>query len=514
MLKIADLAARGDFDAGPLRVSPSRRLIEGPAGSASLEPIVMKVFLLLLDAGGEVVTRDELFDSAWGGVIVGDDSLNRAIARVRKIAGETAPGLFEIETIPRTGYRITGAILEQSDAGAGAHVEVDQRKPNKLSRRTMIGGGAAAAVALAGGGWWLKRTTDDRRFEKLMERGEAIMDYGDGSQAAAGFFREAVAVRPDDPTAQGLLAYALVLNADAVNKTDGTIAFEEAEKAAQAALSIDRDEPNARLALTQLQRATLDLAGTEDRLRAVLATHPDSTLAMRLLWNLLQCAGRSREALALVERSTALRPMAAANNYPLAQLFWITGRTAEADRVIDRAMQSWPNHRFVRFARFVIFAFTGRPQAALAMLDNPATRPQVYNDEAVALWRLGLAAIETPSPSSITRVQAGYADAVKRNPQLANSAVLTLSALGQVDAAFDIANDLLLFRPPGTAIAGKAADQPRASSTAWRFTPWLFIPPTAPMRADPRFQQLCDGTGLTDYWHKRGVEPDYRRFKN
>ena len=68
----------------------------------------MKVFLLLLDAGGSVVTRDELFGSAWGGVFVGDDSLNRAIARVRKIADETAPGLFEIETIPRTGYRLIG----------------------------------------------------------------------------------------------------------------------------------------------------------------------------------------------------------------------------------------------------------------------------------------------------------------------------------------------------------------------------------------------------------------------
>ena len=71
----------------------------------------MKVFLLLLDAGGSVVTRDELFDSVWGGVFVGDDSLNRAIARVRKIAAETAPGLFEIETIPRTGYRLIREIL-------------------------------------------------------------------------------------------------------------------------------------------------------------------------------------------------------------------------------------------------------------------------------------------------------------------------------------------------------------------------------------------------------------------
>src|SRR3954470_24820654 len=106
MLKLVDLANRPDFDAGPLRISPARRMVEGPAGSTSVEPIVMKVFLLLFDARGSVVTRDELLAHAWGGVFVGDDSLNRAIGQVRKIAAETAPALFEIETIPRTGYRM------------------------------------------------------------------------------------------------------------------------------------------------------------------------------------------------------------------------------------------------------------------------------------------------------------------------------------------------------------------------------------------------------------------------
>ena len=119
MLKLTDLAARADFDAGPLRVSPARREIRGPVGRIHIEPIVMKVFLLLLDAGGKVVTRDELFESAWGGVFVGDDSLNRAIARVRTIAAETGPGMFEIETIPRTGYRLTGSISDGLDEPAG-----------------------------------------------------------------------------------------------------------------------------------------------------------------------------------------------------------------------------------------------------------------------------------------------------------------------------------------------------------------------------------------------------------
>ena len=48
------------------------------------------------------------------------------------------------------------------------------------------------------------------------------------------------------------------------------------------------------------------------------------------------------------------------------------------------------------------------------------------------------------------------------------------------------------------------------AGTAWRFTPWLFIPATAAMRADPRLQPICDQAGLTEYWRKRGIKPDYQ----
>ena len=111
MLKLSDLALRPDIQLGSMLVSPSRRLVEGPGGHIHVEPLIMQVFLLLLDAAGKVVTRTQLFDQCWGGVIVGDDSLNRAIAKTRRIGAQVAPGLYEIETIPRTGYRMTGEIL-------------------------------------------------------------------------------------------------------------------------------------------------------------------------------------------------------------------------------------------------------------------------------------------------------------------------------------------------------------------------------------------------------------------
>ena len=52
----------------------------------------MQVLVVLADAAGQVVTRETLFNRCWGGVYVGDDSLNRAVAAVRKRGRPSAAG--------------------------------------------------------------------------------------------------------------------------------------------------------------------------------------------------------------------------------------------------------------------------------------------------------------------------------------------------------------------------------------------------------------------------------------
>ena len=335
MLKSSDLVSRSDFRSGPLSVSPARRLVVGPAGTVSIEPVVMKVLIALIDAKGSVVTRGDLFELVWGGALVGDDSLNRAVARVRKNLADVAPGRIELETIPRTGYRLTGADLTPIAMADDQHAQPS--RPG-ISRRAILGSVGGILAGLAGFGLWSMRS-NDRRFEELFKRGEEALEYGDGSSEPADYLRQAVAIRPNDSAAQGLLAYALMANSDNVHKGVHVGGVGEAEEAINRALRIDPSDANAQLAKIQVDRTTLDLAGTEDRLRQVLASAPNNIFAMRLLWNLLQSAGRSDDALALVQRAIALKPLAAANNFPLAQLLWIVGRTAEADRVIDRAME-------------------------------------------------------------------------------------------------------------------------------------------------------------------------------
>ena len=49
-----------------------------------------------------------------------------------------------------------------------------------------------------------------------------------------------------------------------------------------------------------------------------------------------------------------------------------------------------------------------------------------------------------------------------------------------------------------------------ANSLSWCRTQWLFMPPLAAVRSDPRFASLCEEIGLARYWRQRGVQPDTR----
>ena len=393
LMTTAELAGRPDFTLGLAAISPSSRTIAGPGGTADVEPRVMQVLVVLADAAGQVVTRDTLFHRCWGGVYVGDDSLNRAIGAVRKLAADIAGGSFEIETVPRTGYRLVGEV-DFPEQPSGILLADGSRIP----RRTVIAGALVAAGTGALGLWGIRRSQEERQFDDLMDRGRQALSYGDPTADPAAYFRRAVAMRPGDFRAQGLLACSEAVYGDPRAADDAML---RADRAARAALAIDPSEPNARLALTVLHGSMLDFAATEDRLRAILATAPANTLVMRLLWGFLQSTGQSRASLALIERALAIEPLAAANNFPRAQLLWISGGRRKRTGSSTTRSKFGPRTPPCGFARFMILAFTGRPRAALAMLDDARTRPQDFSPEVISLLRVSLRALDQRTAASI-----------------------------------------------------------------------------------------------------------------
>jgi DNA-binding winged helix-turn-helix (wHTH) protein len=67
------------------------------------------VLYCLVSHAGELVTKDALVTAGWGDVAVTDNSLEQAISALRRALGSRADGSPYIETVPRRGYRLTGA---------------------------------------------------------------------------------------------------------------------------------------------------------------------------------------------------------------------------------------------------------------------------------------------------------------------------------------------------------------------------------------------------------------------
>ena len=506
----AVLAKQPDFRLGVATVKPSLRTISGPSGTITAEPRVMQVLVALAEAGGKVLTRDDLIEKCWNGQIVGDDSINRAIGEIRRIARETSGG-FVIETIPRIGYRLSGTANEDIVAAND-----DAQTSSGLNRRAVIVGAVAVTTAAGLGGWILTRPGANPEVAALVERGrQALRDDLPSSDAQGlGFLRQATALDPNNAEAWGLMAMALrnAVEHSPPNETAGFV--RDCESAARRALALDAREGNALTALATMRPAFGDWAAAERRLSRVLQLVPNHLAAVSHLGILLQSAGYETESGRWLERAARQDPLSPSFQFRMAWKLWTLGENAQSDRVADRALQLFPLHPAVWNARMVLFAVTGRPRAAMAMLEDEANRPPSIKPESIANWRLSLKALDTRLPADIEAAKRSQFVAVTRGPFAAVNATMILSILGQIDDAFEIANGYLLRRGVHITPLRPTNNDLVVNDQRWKKTQMLFTPAVAAMQADPRFMVLCEGIGLVAYWRARGVRPDFmtRRF--
>ncbi len=178
-----DLARQPDFELAGLRIRPSACEAAWDGRTLRLEPRVMQVLVALARAQGEVLSRDDLITSCWRGRVVGEDAINRCIARLRRLFETSGAGLA-IVTIPRVGYRLeTTAAAPERTAARRAPV-----LPWLAAAGVVV---LVAAVALAA---WIVRPRPDwtvsgyRPFaaETLIERHPAFSPDGRTLAYAAG----------------------------------------------------------------------------------------------------------------------------------------------------------------------------------------------------------------------------------------------------------------------------------------------------------------------------------------
>ena len=99
------------FRIGDWTVYPQENLLKAPDREHVLEPKVMDVLVFLAGRCGDVVSRQQLLDSVWTNVVVGDETLSRAVSVLRAELGDDVKNPRYLQTISKRGYRLIAQVV-------------------------------------------------------------------------------------------------------------------------------------------------------------------------------------------------------------------------------------------------------------------------------------------------------------------------------------------------------------------------------------------------------------------
>lgn len=97
------------FQIGDWEVYPARGVLRRGDQEEMPEPKVFKLLVALAARDGDVATKEDLVEEVWDGYPVGDDSITRCVAQLRKHLGDE--GKTYVKTLTRRGYRLDVPVL-------------------------------------------------------------------------------------------------------------------------------------------------------------------------------------------------------------------------------------------------------------------------------------------------------------------------------------------------------------------------------------------------------------------
>lgn len=98
------------FAFGPFVLDPGAGTLRRDDTPVAVGYRGLKLLAALAGRAGEILGKAELMDAAWPGTAVEEGNLTVQIALLRKLLGPAADGGEWIATVPRVGYRFTGAV--------------------------------------------------------------------------------------------------------------------------------------------------------------------------------------------------------------------------------------------------------------------------------------------------------------------------------------------------------------------------------------------------------------------
>ena len=165
-----------------------------------VEPQVFDVLTQLVRNHHRCVTKEELFDSVWGGRFVGEAALTSRIKAARRALGDDGESQRYIRTVRGRGYQFVGTILVDDPPGTPAEPPPEPEPPRQHIAFCRAADGVRLAYAVAGDGpplvraanwmthlgydvespvWqhWVRDLSRNHRFIRYDERGCGLSDW-------------------------------------------------------------------------------------------------------------------------------------------------------------------------------------------------------------------------------------------------------------------------------------------------------------------------------------------------
>lgn len=304
---------------GPWKLDPETGELRSETGRRRLEPKTANLLALLASAPSRVFSREEIFAAVWPDVTVADDTLARAISKLRKALGDDPKVPRYIETLPKRGYRLIAT---------GVEAPASRRRSIAL---VSVAGGALLCVAVAA----LGITGVGRGPDKLQSPTQQLIYRADDfyfqytlqdNEAAIALYERIVEVEPENSKALAGLANALVQRAMRwpVNASDTGGEYR----------SLGEALASGRLARPEARRHIARALGLAQEAVRLTPGDPDCHKALGLV---LSASGEMKAALAAYETALAIDPSAWGVLINLGDILEISGRTTEAIPYFEQA---------------------------------------------------------------------------------------------------------------------------------------------------------------------------------
>src|ERR1051325_1895061 len=142
------------YEFGPFRFDRRTLMLSRDGVGMRLSPKASRLLLLLIEARGQMVSKDELLSALWPRTFVEEGNLTFQIHELRKALGDRKGDAIYIETIPRRGYRFVAPVTETRDDDWNVEPPSATAAPPLAIVEAETGDEAVAGER--GGGWrWL-----------------------------------------------------------------------------------------------------------------------------------------------------------------------------------------------------------------------------------------------------------------------------------------------------------------------------------------------------------------------